>query len=376
MENPSPPASPPTDQFRDRFYARLFAVATVLLLGLACFRIIEPFLGPLLWATFFAFLLSPAHTTLTRKLRDRADYSALLLTLVTLIALIGPLAALSAAFIYQANSLLQYIQRLLTDPTRNDLQQFTQHPQLQALWPWLEHTLGISIEQVRNWAGEATRSLLQSFAALSGRLFLGVIGSVANLGLTVFLLFFFIRDGGLMLTVIRDLIPMQADKRHTLFNHLSAITRAVVFGTGLTALLQGMLVSIAFVIVGLPSPLVFGVLAALLALLPFVGTALIWLPAAGLLMTQDRWLAGFFMLAWGALLVSMIDNLLKPLLISGRAEVATLTVFIGVLGGVNAFGAIGLFMGPVVLALAVALIQFAVEAQRSATATASSSHSN
>jgi predicted PurR-regulated permease PerM len=80
-----------------------------------------------------------------------------------------------------------------------------------------------------------------------------------------------------------------------------------------------------------------------------------------LLGAQDRWVAAIFMLVWGALLVSIIDNFLKPLLISGRAEVSTLTVFIGVLGGVSAFGAIGLFMGPVVLALAVALIQFALE---------------
>lgn len=372
MDHLTPDTTPATDHF----YSRIFAVSTVLLLGMACYRIIEPFLGPLLWAIFFAFLLRPTHIRLTHKLRNRADHSALLLTLAALLALAGPLAALGGAFIYQASDLLQYLQGFLNNQAHDDLQQLTQHPQLQGLWRWLHETLGISTVQLRDWAGEATHSLLQLLANLSGQLFLGALGTVAGLCLTVFLMFFFIRDGASMLRGTRDLIPMPADKRNALFVHLAAVTRAVVFGTGLTALIQGALVGIAFLIVELPSPLVFGVLAALLALLPFAGTALIWLPAVVILAVQDRWIAAVFMLVWGALLVSMIDNFLKPLLISGRAEVATLTVFIGVLGGVSAFGAIGLFMGPVVLALAVALIQFAIEAQRTSATASSSIDSN
>ena len=121
------------------------------------------------------------------------------------------------------------------------------------------------------------------------------------------------------------------------------------------------LVGIAFLIAGLSSPLVFGVLAALAALLPFGGTALIWGPAAIVLGVQGRWGAMIFMLVWGAVLVSLVDNVVRPMLVSGRAAVGTLTVFIGVLGGIAAFGAIGLFLGPVVLALIIALIRFMLE---------------
>jgi predicted PurR-regulated permease PerM len=106
---------------------------------------------------------------------------------------------------------------------------------------------------------------------------------------------------------------------------------------------------------------VFGVLAVLFALLPVGGSAFIWVSAAVVLGVQQRWGAAIFMVVWGALLVGTVDNFLRPLLISGRAQVATLTVFIGVLGGVAAFGAIGLFLGPVVLALIIALIRFAIE---------------
>ena len=93
----------------------------------------------------------------------------------------------------------------------------------------------------------------------------------------------------------------------------------MVYGTGLTALIQGTLVGIAFLIVGLPSPLVFGVIAALAALLPFGGTALVWIPAAIVLAAQGRWGATIFMVIWGALLVSLVDNVVRPMLVSGRA---------------------------------------------------------
>lgn len=357
-------SQPPTALLNSRFYTRVFTVGTAALLGLACYQIVTPFLGPLLWAALFAFLLGPTHVRLTRRLHNRARQSALLLTLLALLVLVGPLAAFSATFVHQASELLQYLQGLISEEARGDLQQLTQHPQLQAAWQWMHQTLGISTAQMRGWLAEATHALLQLLANLSGQLFLGALGTVAGLCLTLFFMFFFIRDGAAMLRTTRELVPMPAAKRHELYVHLAAVARAVVFGTGLTALIQGALVGIAFLIVQLPSPLVFGVLAALLALLPFGGTAIVWLPAVLVLAAQDRWVAAIFMLVWGALLVSMIDNFLKPLLISGRAEVATLTVFIGVLGGVSAFGAIGLFMGPVVLALAVALLQFALDSKR------------
>jgi len=161
---------------------------------------------------------------------------------------------------------------------------------------------------------------------------------------------------------------MPVGKRIELFSYLAAVTRAVMFGVGLTALVQGALIGIALMIVGAPSPLVLGVLATLFALLPIGGTALIWLPAALILFAQQRWGAGIFILIWGTL-VSLTDNFLKPLLISGRAQVATLTVFLGVLGGVRAYGPVGLFLGPVVLALAIALIQFTLQSERRAEVT-------
>jgi predicted PurR-regulated permease PerM len=207
--------------------------------------------------------------------------------------------------------------------------------------------------------------VLQQLASLGGKVFLGAVGTVFGFVLMVFLLFFIIRDGAGMWRTLRDLIPMTRQQKNKLFDHLAAVTRALVYGTGMTALIQGTLVGISFLIVGLPSALVFGVIAALAALLPFGGTALVWIPAAIVLAAQGRWWATLFMLVWGGLLVSLVDNVVRPMLVSGRAPVSTLTVFIGVLGGISAFGAIGLFLGPVVLSLIIALLQFAIELRRS-----------
>jgi predicted PurR-regulated permease PerM len=139
------------------------------------------------------------------------------------------------------------------------------------------------------------------------------------------------------------------------------VTRAVFMGIGLTALVQGTLLGIGFAIAGLPSPLVFGVLAVLFALVPFVGTAIMWIPATLWLLTQGEPYWAMFMAGWGVLVVGGVDNFLRPMLISGRAEVPTLAVFIGVMGGLSAFGFVGLFLGPIVLGLLVALYRFAAE---------------
>lgn len=346
---------------RDRFYARTFALVTTLLLGLALYKIVQPFLGPLLWAVFIAFLLHPLHVRLTRRLRQRPQLSAALLTILTLLVVLGPITALSAAFAAQVGELLQIVQSTVADQTRNNVFDLANVPWVRRGVEWLDATFNVSLAQLRGWVAQGSRSVLQSLASVGGRVFMGAVGTVLGFVLMVFMLFFFIRDGEAMVTTTRELIPMSRKHRTKLFDHLATVTRALVYGTGLTALIQGTLVGIAFLIVGLPSALVFGVIAALAALLPFGGTALLWIPAAIVLAVQGRWGAALFMTIWGALLVSLVDNVVRPMLVAGRAPIGTLTVFIGVLGGIASFGAIGLFLGPVVLALIVALVRFTLE---------------
>lgn len=356
MTEPAPPNTP--------FYTRAFTIGTLLILGALLYAVLSPFFSPIIWALFIAFLVHPLHKRLSRRLGNRQQLSALILTLITLAILVGPITALTAAIASQAGDLLQMAQGSVSEQTRSSLTDITQLPGIGPALEWAQRSVGITAAQIQGWIAEGARNLLQMLASMSGRVFLGAIGTLVSFTLTLFLLFFFIRDGDRMFATARVLIPLPPERKARLFAHLAAVIRAVVYGTGLTALLQGLLVGIAFAIVGLPSPLVFGVLAALFALLPFGGTALVWGPAVLVLAAQDRWGAAAFLAIWGGVLVGTIDNLLRPILVSSRAPVATLTVFIGVLGGIAAFGAAGLFLGPVLLALIIALIDFAVEVRR------------
>jgi len=349
---------------RDRFYARTFALVTCLLLGVALFKIVQPFIGPLLWAIFIAFLLYPLHVRLAARLRNKPQWSAAVLTVLTFVVIIGPLTALSAAFAAQVGDLAQLVQERVSEQTMGNVLNLTNVPWVQRGLDWLNSMFDIDLAQIRTWIAQGSREGLQSLASLGGRAFLGAVGTVIGFVMMLFVLFFFIRDGDEMISTLRELIPMSDFHKAKLFDHLAAVTRAMVYGTGLTALIQGALVGLSFLIVSLPSPVVFGVIAALLSLLPFGGTAFVWGPAVVVLGAQGRWGAAIFLLIWGALLVSLVDNIVRPMLVSGRAKVGTLTVFIGVLGGLAAFGAIGLFLGPVVLALIIALIRFMLEIRR------------
>ena len=340
------------------FYPRVFALVVAVVLGYALFLIFAPFVGSMTWAAFLAFVLYPLNLRLRR--RFSRGLAAGILTFLAPIVILLPLSGLSLDFVAQISTLLQKLQKsaaALDIKSLSDLQQF---PWIARANGWLEVHTGISAEQIQTWLVSGTREVLQRAASWGGSIFLGALGSLFAFAIMLFLLFFFLRDGDAMVARGRRLIPLDEIRKERLFRQLSGVARAIVIGTSVTALLQGILVGIGFTIASLPSPVVFGVLAALLSMLPVGGTAFVWGPAAIWLFFDGRWGFGIFMLAWGILL-GALDNVLRPLLISGRAKISALAVFIGVLGGIPAFGTIGVIAGPVVLCLALALIEFAEE---------------
>jgi predicted PurR-regulated permease PerM len=342
------------------FYPRVFALAVAALLGLALLRIFLPFAGPIAWAAFLAFLLFPLNLRLRRAFRGRSALAAGLLTVFAPIVVLLPLAALSIEFVSQISALVRKLQSAaagLDIKSTADLERF---PLIAPLNQWLLAHTSFSAEQVEGWIVQGVREILERAASFSGSFFLGALSSLLGLALTVALLFFFLVDGDAMIRRARRFIPLEEAYKERLVNHLSGIARAIVFGTTMNALLQGLVLGIGFGIAGLPSPVVFGVLAALVAMLPVGGAALVWIPAVLWLFFDGRWGYGIFLVVWGAMM-SLLDSFLKPLLISGRAPISTLVVFIGVLGGIAAFGAIGIIAGPLILSLVLALIEFAEE---------------
>jgi len=340
------------------FYRRAVGLVTAAVLAVLLWRIVEPFLAPLAWAVFLAFLLQPLQVRLARRLGGRESLAALLLTLLTLLLFVGPLGVLGALFAAQAGELALRVQPLALNLEVHSFNDLLQQPWLKGWVGWAEEHLAVSAAQLQTWAVAGAQRVLAPLVTMGGAFFLEAVGTVASFLFMLILLFFLVRDAVPIAGRLRRLVPMDAAHKERLFARLAAVTRAVVFGTLVTAMVQGLLVGLAFTAAGLPSPVVFGVLAAVLSVVPFGGTALVWGPAVVWLALQGDYLPATLLFAFGAGVVGTVDNLLKPLLISGRGEVPTLAVFIGVLGGLAAFGMVGLFLGPVVIALALELLEF------------------
>ena len=345
------------------FYPRVFALVTAALLGLALFKILQPFAGPILWSVLLAFLLFPLNQALRRALGGRRAAAATVLTLGVIVGLIGPASVLAVAFARQASELFGRLQAAAGRFEVLSLSDLLRIPLFEGVFRWAESVAGVTTEQVEAWLVTAAKTLVGGIVAMSGAFVVEALGTLVGLIVALFLLFFFLRDGEEMLRTLQCLIPLDAPRQAHLADHLSAVTRAVVFGSLLIALVQGTLVGLSFALARLPSPIVFGALAAVASLVPLFGSALVWAPGAGALAFQGRWGAATFLVIWNVAIVSTADNLVRPLLISGRAQISTLPVFLGAAGGVAAFGPIGLVLGPVIVALVLALLRFAEESR-------------
>ena len=229
---------------------------------------------------------------------------------------------------------------------------------------WIEERFHVDAAELQAWFVRATTRVTQFLLAHGKDVVLGAFGILGNLTVMLFILFFFFRDGDEIAARAVPLLPVESPRRDRLIAHLKGVTEAVVLGTIITAIVQGILVGVAFWITGLPSPVVFGVMTAIASFVPFVGTSLVIVPATVYLaLTEGIWWKAIFMAAWGFLIAGTADNILKPMLIAGRAEIGTLPVFLGVIGGLAAFGMAGLFLGPVIVALALVLLRFAEESR-------------
>src|SRR5579863_5487743 len=338
------------------FYRRSFLIATAAVLAYLVLAVLEPLKGALGWAVVLAFLLHPLHERLSRRLQGRSVLSAGIITGLTPFFVLAPLSVLGVVFAGQVGNLIGYLrgQSFLAYPQL--LARLQSYPLLGDALRWSSAHFPVSAGQIQGWITGGMQAVLKSTAAAGGSLALGIFGTVVGFFMMLFLLFFLLRDGRAILDHLTRLIPLEAARRERLLEYLARVTRAVVFGSTATALIQGIFVAVGFALAGLPSPVVFGVLATVAAFLP-AGAALVLLPAVLYLAFAGRWGAAVFLACWTAGLW-IAENVLRPLLTSRHAEVSTLAIFVGAIGGTAAFGILGLIIGPVVLSFAVALVRY------------------
>jgi predicted PurR-regulated permease PerM len=343
-----------------QFYARAFALSTTALLGLLFFRLISPLLTPVLWACLLAFMLQPLNVRLLGR-KQKPLWAAALLTAITFLVVLGPLTLFFFAFLRQTSELLNKFQAEAAARNLPALQMILEFGPIASLIERAGAFTSLSKDQILQSAAEAAQGALQQIASLGGTVVVGAFTVVSQFLLTMFILFFLLRDGRQMMRRGIRLVPMQPSRKEELLHTLGGVTRAVVMGSLVTALVQGTLVGLGFGIAGLPSPLVFGAIGALASLIPIVGTSLIWIPGVVTLFAQGQTGWAIFLLIWSIVLVAGSDNVVRPMVISGNSNAPTLLIFMGLLGGVSLFGFAGVFMGPLILTLISALLKFADE---------------
>jgi predicted PurR-regulated permease PerM len=330
---------------RERTLILVLAAVTVIFLYL-CYSMAAPFAAPLTWALALAVIAYPLHEWLTRRLRGRHSMAAALTVLVVAAVLIGP-----AVFV--ANEIGREVTAALDRIENGEAQkQWTQAIQNSPRVATVLESVGLG--------GNLHEELKQGaelIAKKMGGVVSGTLAAATGILITLFLLFYFFRDGKKLTGSVRGLVPLAEREAGEVFHRVRDTIYGVVYGTLVVALIQGALGGMMFWVLGLPGPLLWGAVMAILAVLPVFGAAIVWVPAAALLALQGDPAKALILTAWGGIVVALIDNLLYPILVKDRLCLHTVPVFVSIVGGLVVFGAAGVVLGPVVLAITVALIE-------------------
>lgn len=318
-----------------------FLVSLLLAVLALAFFIFRPYLGALVVAATFAVIFYPLYVLLLRGSGGRKNLAASLTTVCVLVVVILPLAWFGWQLFQEAREV--YLQ--VSDPETN----FSS-----ALISLLEERLDTFLPRVDfdQYTEQALRWLLQHTGL--------VFASLARLGISVFVilfaLFYLLRDGEAIQKRLISLSPLRDTYDHLIVQRLHGAINTVIKGSLLIALIQGILAGAGFAIFGVPSPVLWGSIAVIAALIPSVGTATVLVPAVAYLFLTDHLWASVGLIVWGVTVVGLVDNLLRPSLISRGIKIHPLLILLSVLGGLSFFGPLGFILGPLVLSLLFALL--------------------
>lgn len=342
--------------------SRLYPIAVFLLaafgIGALAVKTLAPFGTALAWAIVLAVGFSGPWRFLEGRLPNRRGLAAILLTLAIGLLVILPAGFLVGVLVNEAIGVVGRASAALTASQVSGLDDLLRIPAVREALSWVEVRSGLTTAEMMGKAGELASGLSGLLAKFSGGIVMGLFDAVLSFLVTLFILFFLFRDGREMVRALLDLVPLAEGRRVALLGSLRGMLQSIFRGSLLCALIQGATGGIGWWIAGLPSPFLAGAAMAVLSLLPVGGTALVWGPGAVACWIQGRAGMAVFLAIWGVVVVSTLaDNVLKPILIGGRTELSTLVVFLGVFGGLGAFGLLGLFIGPMVLAFGLTLLQ-------------------
>ena len=328
-----------------------FLLALLIGAGILSYFIFAPFISSLVLAVVFAVTLFPLYTWIAKRMGKWKGVAALLTVLIATVGIIAPLGLIGTQVVYEAADV--YVSLVYGDGREQIEQAVTFVDEyigksLPAEW----HVKDTLATNLSTYAEQGLQWILQHLGAA----FSGVAGFILSLFLFLIALFYLLRDGGALRSFLIQLSPLPDSYDEVVLSRLQKAVNSVLRGSLTIALIQGVVSAVGFFIFGIPNPLLWGTVTAIAALVPGVGTALVLIPMVLFLFVTGNVGGAIGLLIWGAIAVGLVDNLLSPYLIGSGSQLHPLLVLIAVLGGLGLFGAVGIFLGPLILSLLMVLI--------------------
>jgi predicted PurR-regulated permease PerM len=334
---------------REQLFAAFFFLAFCFLLY-QFYLILSDFIGPLSYAALLAFIFHPLCERLKVLLGGREGAAAGLMTAATLLLVVAPTFYFLTVVTTESVSLYESVRAFVTS---SSLQETLDHMRASRLGQ-LVHDIGVrSRVDFPAMIVSATQTASGFLVAQAPAAAANVFHFVVNFFFAAFAMFFFFRDGGRMVAAFRDLIPMEPADKDAVMARFGETLSAVVLGSAVTAAAQGILAGIAYWALGVPFSVLLAGATAFLSLIPY-GGPLVWFGVAAYLALGGDYVRAGIMVGWGTIVIGSVDNFIRPLVIGGRTQIPTVFLFFGILGGLQAYGFLGMFLGPAVIAILVA----------------------
>lgn len=311
------------------------------------YLVFQPFLAPLCWAAVLVVVFDPLNRLLKR--RWGKTWAAAACTVLVTLLLILPAIGVATAFIHQG---LQAAGAVQTEINNGGFEKVNR------AWIWLaEHAPGQTPESLSQMLHRAIEAVAEFLASQVGAILKNVAIFLFDLAVTLLAMFYLFRDSEELMERVRQLLPFERESREEMVGKSRDLIFASVTSTLIAAVLHGLGGGVGFAIVGISAPVFWGVAMAFLSLLPVVGDLVIWIPAMIDLIVTGHWGKAIFLAVVLAAVVGVADNVIRPWLISGRAQLSGLLVFISILGGIAVFGMLGIVLGPIVVATAASVLE-------------------
>jgi predicted PurR-regulated permease PerM len=342
---PQPPST-----FTQRALTWTILIAATALIVYLCLLIVKPFLNVIAWSSVLVITFHPLHQRLVRK-TGHVSLSAFVCSLIVVVAFVIPLLLITAVAVDQLVALGATLQEMFTGETGTPA-----GGALRQAYDWLSHSLGLDGPAIVAWvqqhASELTR-VVAGYALVAAQ---NVAGAVASFVFVIFAMFLLFRDGDRIVARIPDLLPFERPRTEALLARVRDVIYGSVYGVVVIAVVQGALCGGIFWILGIPSAALWGMVTVVASVLPVVGAAGVWVPGAVYLAATGQWTRAIILAVFGTGVISTVDNFLRPRLVGGRVGLSELVMFFSVLGGLQVFGVLGIVLGPVLFAIAAAIL--------------------